>query len=90
MIEIAVFLGFKRIYLLGADCNFVPNGQNHFIEHGQVDANISTAADRNINSYLAAKEYASKHGVTIVNATRGGKLEVFPRQNLEEILSLNG
>ena len=30
------------------------------------------------------KKYADKHGIKIYNATRGGKLEVFPRKNLDD------
>ncbi len=35
---------------------------------------------------MAAKNYADSHGIKILNATRGGKLEVFERVNFDEIV----
>lgn len=35
---------------------------------------------------MEAKQYADTHGVRIFNATRGGKLDVFERVDLDEIL----
>ena len=32
------------------------------------------------------QKYASKHNIKIYNATRGGKLEVFPRRNFDECI----
>ena len=87
LIQLAVYLGFKSIYLLGADCNYVPGQKQHFIEHGHYDPKFLTAGERNIVSYKAAKEYADGHGIKIINATRGGMLEVFERKPLEEIIS---
>lgn len=87
LIQIAVYLGFKEIYLLGADCNYVPGQKQHFIEHGHLDPKFLTAGERNIVSYKVAKEYADSHNIKIINATRGGMLEVFERKKLEEILS---
>ena len=39
-----------------------------------------------ITGYKAAKEYADAHNIKIVNCTRGGMLEIFPRMNLEDVL----
>ncbi|MPN15362.1 hypothetical protein SDC9_162693 [bioreactor metagenome] len=78
-------MGFKEIYLLGADCSFLGTKQ-HFIEHGHYDNDIGSAAERNITSYAEAKNYADQHNIKIFNATRGGKLEIFPRVSLEQIL----
>lgn len=87
LMQIAVYMGFKEIYLLGADCSF-PKGQKiHFVEHGVVDTTLDTARDRNIAGYEAAKKYCDAHGVKIYNATRGGALEVFPRVNLDDVLA---
>lgn len=36
-------------------------------------------------SFLAARKFAESHGITIRNATRGGKLEIFPRVHLEDL-----
>ena len=86
LLQIAVYLGFSDIYLLGADCNYVAGQKQHFIEHGHNDPKFLTAGERNIVSYMAAKAYADHHGIKIYNATRGGMLEVFERKQLEEII----
>ena len=39
--------------------------------------------------YKSAKEYADSNGIKIINCTRGGMLEVFPRMSLEEVLGKN-
>lgn len=85
LIEIAVYMGFSEIYLLGADCSFLQE-KRHFIEYGVQDGSINTAKDRNIAGYLEAKKYAESHGIKIYNATRGGALEVFERVDLDKIV----
>lgn len=42
--------------------------------------------DRSMKVYSLLDRYASKHGIRIYNATRGGNLEIFPRVNLEDVL----
>ena len=88
LIQIAIYMGFDEIYLIGADCNYLGNSQ-HFIEHGNLETAQSavTAGYRNIVMYRKAKEYADAHNIKIVNVTRGGMLEVFPRMTLEDVLA---
>lgn len=43
--------------------------------------------DRSLEVYALLKQYASKHGIQIYNATRGGNLEIFPRVKLEDVLN---
>lgn len=43
--------------------------------------------DRSMEVYSLLDQYASKHGIRIYNATRGGNLEIFPRVKLEDVLS---
>jgi len=45
--------------------------------------------DRMELSYLEARRFFTEHGGVIYNATVGGKLEVFPRVNLEDIIELH-
>jgi hypothetical protein len=85
IIQLAVYLGFKEIILLGCDCGYTGK-KHHFIEHGVIDPFFSTAQERMFFSYRYAKQYADKHNVKIYNATRGGALEIFPRVDLDEIL----
>ena len=85
LIEIAIYMGFKEIYLLGADCNYPKGEKNHFVESGFVDKNAASNPIRMRVGYQAAKEYADAHGIKIVNCTRGGMLETFKRMNLEDV-----
>lgn len=85
LIEIAIYMGFKEIYLIGADCSFNVSNDRHFVEHGVTDTKLDTASARNIAGYEAAKVHAERRDVHIYNATRGGYLEVFPRVNFDDI-----
>lgn len=63
--------------------------KNHFVESGFVDKNAYRSYDRMMSGYIAAKEYADRNEIKIINCTRGGMLEIFPRCTLEEVLSSN-
>lgn len=101
-LQTAVYMGFNRIYLIGVDNNFtfeksrsgsvIKNSiQNHFYkaEDDKKIADLYATVDVGhlTESFEAAREYADKNGIRICNATRGGKLEVFPRVRLEEIIA---
>lgn len=88
IMQLAIYMGFDELYLLGADCNYLGQKQ-HFIETGHYDPGAQNAADRLFASYGVAKEYAETHNIKIYNATRGGCLELFPRVILEDVLSKN-
>jgi hypothetical protein len=84
MLQIAIFLGFKEIYLLGCDCNYKKDIKN-FTDHGL--RNIDGIAHGMISAYREARKYADRHNnLKIYNATRGGMLEVFERVDLDNIL----
>ncbi len=101
MIQIAAYLGFNEIYLLGVDHNY----SMQYDSKGKVivtDSKLQNYAKgipdwgksiQNVNvttkAYQVAKEYADTHGIKIYNATRGGKLEVFERVNLDDVLQKN-
>ena len=42
--------------------------------------------DTNLLAYARAREVCDRLGVKIYNATRGGKLEIFERANLDDVL----
>jgi hypothetical protein len=42
--------------------------------------------DKMETAYIVAREFAARKGVKILNATVGGRLEVFPRVRLEDII----
>lgn len=89
-IQLAVYMGFKEIYIIGADCNYDPK-QMHFIETNGIDdkqrnaAYLPGAVEMSIKGYIAAKKFSEKHNVHIFNATHGGKLEVFDRVDFDSI-----
>ena len=92
-IQVAMYMGFKEIYLIGADCNYTTT-KIHFIEMPDDKQKISEgwlpkATDLSIDGYKAIKKYADKHDIKIYNATRGGMLEVFPRVNLEDVIEID-
>lgn len=88
ILQLAVYMGFDEIYLIGADCTYL-GAKQHFIEHGNIDPTINKATDRLLASYSAANDYAKCHNVKIYNATRGGCLEIFPRVALDDVLGTN-
>lgn len=81
--ELAVYMGFKEIILLGIDCDY-SKAVNHIKAYSvQTDIN---AAFLMRESYKVARKWADEHGVKILNATRNAKLDVFERVVLEDIL----
>ena len=108
MIQLAVYMGFSKIYLLWIDFSFsgerhhdgkidLKDVQNHadLIEeedakyYQQINALLGysylTEIDHQLWGYQAANKYADGHGIEIYNATRGGKLEVFPRVDFDKL-----
>jgi len=85
LLQLAVYMGFKEIYLLGADCSYAKQGPHHFIETGVVDPNSLIAGERMIRAYKVVKNYVDKNGIKIYNATRGGYLELFERVSMDDI-----
>lgn len=92
-IEIAMYMGFREIYLLGVDCDYskdkmhvVETDLDDHIRHNlgkrrMMDYTVSFMRD----AYSCMERAARKEGVKIFNATRGGKLEVFERVDFDSI-----
>lgn len=85
MIQIAVYMGFKEIYLLGVDCNYTLGGMNNYFFKSERPDTLMHRPNNMILAYKSAKKYADSHGIKIYNATRGGKLEVFERVDFDSI-----
>lgn len=97
--QIAVYMGFSEIYLLGVDHCFQTyqdkdgnivtdaSAKDYFTEKYNQDKDqlFIPRLDISTLSYMVAQEYAQNHPVTIYNATRGGKLEVFPRVDFDSL-----
>ncbi|WP_246943865.1 6-hydroxymethylpterin diphosphokinase MptE-like protein [Bacillus pinisoli] len=107
-IQLAVYMGFKEIYLIGVDHNYgVIKTKNGSIEYNEMligkdyfDEKYYKSIEENkeipvnlyemTEAYLSAKKHCDDIGVKIYNATRGGKLDVFPRVNFDELFNKNG
>lgn len=83
IMQIAAYMGFKEIYLLGCDCNY-SGEKKHFDEYNAPKEVINFEPGM-IESYKVAKKYCDAHGIKIRNATRGGKLEVFERVGFDSL-----
>ncbi len=97
-IQLAVYMGFKEIYLLGVDFNYsltVDHGgkitktdgvKDYFSNDNNIGLNLPNL-ELSLLGFQAAEKFAKENGFSIKNATRGGKLEVFKRVRLEDIVS---
>lgn len=87
-IQLAVYMGFKEIFLLGVDftgANEHGSKYSHFYEEKELTSVSYT--DQVKTGYEKAKTYADEHGIKIYNATRGGKLEIFPRVDFDSLFT---
>lgn len=83
--QLAVYMGFKEIYLLGTDCSYIKGSQNnYFVKEDKPDYTYH-GEDKMLPAYQSAKQYADAHGIKICNATRGGRLEIFERVNFDSL-----
>lgn len=97
MIQLAVYIGYSEIYLIGMDHTYANvtndkgiviqrnNVKNHAFEDekpNEVVANISYMDD----AFRVARRYCEEHGIQIYNATIGGALEVFKRVDFYSIV----
>jgi hypothetical protein len=84
--------------LLGVDTDYpvsvdkrgkkIMNGKinAHFTENKDEDKDLINYTEALIDCYQVCKEYADSHNIKVYNCTRGGKLEVFERKNLEDVI----
>lgn len=96
-IQVAIYMGIKEIYLIGIDHHFHTsidsqgkivvdeNAKDYFTEEYNKDKSYLYIpnVDKSTSDFIAVKAYADKSGVRIINLTRGGALEVFPRQSFD-------
>ena len=102
-IQLATYLGFKEIYLIGVDFSYsVPqttviqgdtyisqeDDPNHFHPEyfGKGKKWHDPKLDRVLLNYEHARKVLDPVGVKVINATKGGKLEVFPRASYDTLL----
>lgn len=98
--QIAVYLGYKEIYLLGFDHNYrfevdtkgkvleTDKSASHFYSDDHPEKIIANVIGMT-KAYDSFQDYAKRHGITVKNATRGGKLEVFERVDFDSLFENN-
>lgn len=100
MLQFAYFMGFSEIYLIGVDFSYAITNKiddrtykyggetNYFVKDYLKPGEVADMPNikANLLGFHAAREAIEAQGRVIANATRGGKLEVFDRVNLDELL----
>ncbi len=85
VLQLAAYMGFKEIYLVGTDCcQYDDQKKQHFVSNYSMEKSILNINDI-LLAYKAAKRYADSHGIKIYNATHGGKLEIFERVDFDSL-----
>jgi hypothetical protein len=102
--QLAYYMGFRRVVLIGVDHRFKEAGpahaevvqqgddQNHFAPSyfGKgVRWNLPDLAQSEV-AYLLARETFGRDGREIIDATKGGALDVFPKMPLAQALAEAG
>lgn len=96
-IQFAVYMGYKEIYLIGVDHSYARmiDNNGNVIEDKSIKDYFDDSYDDGIKndlvhnmddatkSFFRTKQHFGPKGIHIYNATRGGKLEVFPRVDLD-------
>lgn len=98
--QLAAYMGFKKIYLIGVDHSFSvvkndkgeiirdENAKDYFTDSYNADKDelYIPNLDASTRTFLKMKKNCDAAGIEVYNATRGGKLEVFPRVNFDDLL----
>lgn len=100
VIEFAAFLGCTEMYLLGCDMSYAVNlnrdgtityndsGKDYFASKEEYSTSSKAKPVPTWQmeiGYNCAAKYARENGLKICNATRGGKLEAFPRVDFDSL-----
>ena len=95
-IQLAVYMGYKEIYLLGLDHNYnavvkadgtvlKQNVAQNYMDGVGGETYFLPQLDKTELAYLKARKVCEEKGIIIKNATRGGKLEIFERINFDDL-----
>lgn len=98
-LQLAAWMGFSPIYLVGCDLGYAADGEGESIGHftesywgdrgrtqpftPKLAAEINLLTER---SHRIARHFLGQRGIKIYNATVGGELEVYPRIAIHEAL----
>lgn len=98
-IELAVYMGYKNIYLIGVDHSYTnaitkdgvlkrTAGVKDYFGNLKSKSYSIQYIDAVNSYYTALGKHAERYGSKVFNATRGGKLDIFNRVNIDEIIQL--
>ena len=97
--QLAAYMGFTEIYLIGVDHHFrvSQNNQGQVVvddtvkdyftdKYNEDKANLYIPnTEKSTLTYIAMENHCDKRGIRVFNATRGGKLEVFQRVDFDTL-----
>ena len=97
--QLAAYMGFNEIYFIGVDHHFQTsiNNKGEIVVDNTVKDYFSDKynadkenlyipnTEKSTLTYVAMKKHCDKRNIKVFNATRGGKLEVFPRVNFDSL-----
>lgn len=97
--QLAAYMGFTEIYLLGVDHHFQisqnskgeivvdPTAKDYFSDnynHDKAQLYIPNT-EKSTLTYLAMQHHCNARNIRVFNATRGGRLKVFPRVDFDTL-----
>lgn len=97
--QLAAYMGFKEIYFIGVDHHFQisQNNKGEIVVDNSVKDYFSDKynedkenlyipnTEKSTLTYVAMKKQCDERGIKVFNATRGGRLEVFPRVDFDSL-----
>lgn len=99
-IQLAVYMGFSKIYLIGVDHNFKQNGKPNTVQLLDGDDNNHfhpeyfkgqkwqlADLEKSEKHYKIAKEHCDRNNVEIIDCTIDGKLNIFLKENFKILYS---
>jgi len=89
LMQLVMYMGFKKVYLLGCDIGYAPNEENHFYNEPDIDWTQERCDYENwchIEAHRKIKFACDAQDVEVYNATIGGELEVYERVNIYDLL----
>ena len=98
-IQLAIYMGYTEIYLLGVDHSYSVTADakgrikkdesvRDYFEGLEKTAITAQNYEATTAAFNVARVYADAHGITIKNATRGGKLEAFERVEFDTLFEM--
>ena len=100
-LQLAAYLGLDPIYILGCDHYYADeegsrvnkalktkSACNHFVEGYRTPGELVNPAPIDVmnEAYATAAEFSKRASIRIINVTRGGHLETFPRADFDKII----